>query len=114
MSAIDIGQQKLAGLGRDLRLQENVQEQVAQLFAQVRNVVGVERFQYFVTFFQKIFAKRLMRLLAIPGAALRRAEMRDHFAERVQRTGTRSGGTYSVVNKPEIIVSRDPIPPAAT
>ncbi len=67
-----IGQQKFTTFRCDLRLQQNVQHEIAQFLLQMRDFVLVERFEDFIALFQKIIPQGLMRLLPVPRTALRR------------------------------------------
>src|SRR5258708_37811991 len=52
----------------DLRVKNNLQEQIAHLFRELRVASTFEGFHDLVGFFDQVSSQRLMRLLAIPWA----------------------------------------------
>ena len=70
------------GLIRDLRIQYDLQEQVAEFFAHAIRIVRIQRRQRFIRFFQQMLAKGLVCLLLVPRTAVRRAQMTDDFSKR--------------------------------
>ncbi len=58
----------------DLREEYRFIEVIAELFAQLRHVAGINGFQHLVRFLEHERAQRGMRLLAVPRAAARRAQ----------------------------------------
>ena len=58
----------------DLRMKNNLQEQVAHLLHKLAVVPAFEGFQNLVGFFDEVGSQRLMRLLAVPGTAVRGAQ----------------------------------------
>ena len=80
-----VAQRELAAFGRDLRLKNDLQQQVAQLFLQPLRFVQVDGFERLVGLFEQVAAQGLGRLLPIPGAAiLGRAQVRDQLGEGLQ------------------------------
>ncbi len=75
----DIFDGELATFLRYLRVENNLKEQVAQLVTQLI-WPAFECFfnclKGFVGFFQKHWSERCIRLLAVPGATLRRTQLR--------------------------------------
>ena len=67
--AHDIGKIEMTALALDLAVENNLQQHVAELFAQQRRVVGVNGFDRLVALLQKIAADALVVLLAVPRAA---------------------------------------------
>jgi tRNA1(Val) A37 N6-methylase TrmN6 len=64
---------KLARLGGNLGVEQNLQQQVAKLLRRVGRIVLVERLERFVGLLEQIAADGFVRLLAVPRAALGRA-----------------------------------------
>jgi len=60
----------------DLRVEENLEEKVAELLGELGVIGRVERVEDLVSFFNKIRAEGGVGLLAVPGAAFRGAETR--------------------------------------
>ena len=73
-----------AGFLGDLRVHDGQQDQVAELFAQIRIVARADGAGDFVRFLDQARQERLIRLLAVPGAAIGRAEFGDDVAKRVE------------------------------
>ena len=74
-------QQKTLFIGSDLRIQNHLQQHVAQFFANGTVVVRIDRFEQFVGFFQSVWFDRLHCLLTIPWTSIRRSKTSDDFAE---------------------------------
>jgi hypothetical protein len=70
----DAVQVKRLALGRHLRMHDDVEQQIAQFFAQVRVVAGIDGGEHLVGFLQQRGAQARVRLFAIPGAPARRAK----------------------------------------
>ena len=68
--ACHIGQRKLTGVRRNLRMQHDLHEHVAELLAQMRHVVRLDAIERLVGFLDHVLADALVRLLAIPRAAV--------------------------------------------
>jgi hypothetical protein len=60
--------------GSDLRVEEDLEEEVAELFGEFDVVVGVEGVENFVGFFNEIGAEGGVSLFTVPGAAAGSAE----------------------------------------
>ena len=71
-------------LDSDLRLQRDLQQQIAQLLRQLAGVARVERVDDLVRLLDHEPSQRLVRLLAIPRTAVGRAQPSDDVAERVE------------------------------
>ena len=72
-------------LASELRVQGDLQEQVAELVAKAGRIAGIKRGERFVRLLEKVRPQRCVGLLAVPGAAIRRAQpLHDshHGAER--------------------------------
>jgi len=72
----DVGNIEALFLMCDLRVEENLEEKVAEFFGEFGVIGRVERIEDLVSLFNKIGAERGMGLLAVPGAAFRGAEAR--------------------------------------
>ena len=75
-----------AGLVRaDLGIEDDLQQDVTQLFHDGRIVAGVDRFQKLVGLFERVGLDCFERLHAVPGTAVRRAEPGDDVAQLLKR-----------------------------
>ena len=72
--ADDIMDRETALFGGDLRVEEDLEEEVAQFFGEFGVVAGVEGVEDFISFLNEIGAEGGVGLLAIPWAAAGRAE----------------------------------------
>ena len=63
-----------APLARDPGVEDGLEEEVAELFAQGVVVAGIYGVEGFVGFFEKALAERLMGLLAVPRTTMRREQ----------------------------------------
>ncbi len=82
--ADDVVDGEAALFGGDLRVEEDLEEEVAEFFCEFGVVAGVEGVEDFVGFFDEIGAKRGVGLFAVPGAAAGGAEAgheRGEFGE---------------------------------
>src|SRR3970040_2251258 len=84
----DVGHRELAGCGGDLRLQDDLEQKVAQLFAQRRRVVLVDGLERLVGFLQEMRAESLRGLFAVPGTALWGPQVGDDVLEAFEGGGT--------------------------
>ena len=87
LSVIDASESataELAGLRAELRQQHALEDQVADLLAERRAVARVDRLQHLVGLLEHEGPQRLQRLLAVPRAAVRRAQARDDVDEAVE------------------------------
>ena len=66
-----IGNGEVAVVGRHLGIEEDLQQQVAQLFGQVRPVAPLDGVEDLVGLLQRVLADRVEGLLAVPRAAVR-------------------------------------------
>src|SRR5690606_33239577 len=74
---------------RDLGMEDDLHQQVAELLAQVLRVAGVDRLQRFVGLLDEVAAQRRMGLLTGPGTlGPQPGHDRDQLAERI--SGSRS------------------------
>ena len=71
---LDVGQVEHAGLGGELRVEHDLQPQVAELAGELRRGTRLERVVDLVRLLEQVVAQRLVRLLAIPRAAVGRPE----------------------------------------
>ena len=65
----DVGDAELADLGRELRVEEHLQQQVAELFAESLEMRDLDRLDDFERLFDEVRNERAVRLLAVPRAA---------------------------------------------
>ena len=65
-----VGQRKLAGIRRNLRMQHHLHEHIAQLLAQMRRVVRLDAIERLVGFLDHVLADAAVRLLTVPRAAV--------------------------------------------
>src|SRR6185295_18016035 len=83
---------EVALIRADLREEDALEHQVADLEAQRRAIAGVDRVQHLVRFFEHEPAQRLEGLLAIPRAAFRPAQVRHDVDEPLKRGAGRRCG----------------------
>jgi hypothetical protein len=69
----------------NLRMKDDLQEHVAQLFTQPHDIRMVDRLQHFIGFLHQIGLQRLMSLLPIPGTPIRRPQPRHQLHQIVKR-----------------------------
>ena len=77
----------MAGFGFDLREQHRLEDVVAELLAQRRVIVMVDGLEHFVRLFEHERRQRVDRLLAIPRAAVWRAQAGDDVDETAEFFG---------------------------
>jgi len=82
--ACHIGQRKLTGVRRNLRMQHNLHEHVAELLTQVCRVVGLNAVERLVGFLDHVLADALMRLFAVPRAAIGLTQAPDGLHQMLQ------------------------------
>ena len=81
-----------AGFGAELRVKDALEEDITELAGQIVELTAVDRLEQLVGFFEQKRAQRLVCLLAIPGAAMPRAQGR-HDPDEAGKGG--AGGTRS-------------------
>ena len=79
-----IGQRKLAGVRRNLRMQYDLHEHVAQLLAQMRSIIGLDAVERLVGFLDHVLANAAVRLLAVPRAAVGLTQAPDGLHQMLQ------------------------------
>lgn len=79
-----IGQRKLTGIRRDLRMQHYLHEHVAQLLAQVCRIIGLDAVERLVGLLDHVLANAAVRLLAIPRAAIGLTQTPDSLHQMLQ------------------------------
>ena len=90
----DVLDVEAAGLRGDLRVEVDLQQQVAELLAQVLEVTGVDGLERLVGLLEEVAGERAVRLLALPGAL--GAQPAHHRQELQQRlAGCRWGHEWS-------------------
>ncbi len=70
---------EVAFLARHLRIEQNLQQQIAQFTCQFLPIMIVDRFQDFIGFFEGIRLDGVEALLPVPWTASRSAEPRHDF-----------------------------------
>ena len=71
----DVFEVKRAALARQLAMEHDLKKQVAQFFRHLVIVAGFDGVEQFIDFLDGVKAERAMILFAVPGAALRRAQL---------------------------------------
>ena len=82
--ACHIGKRKLTGVRRNLRMQHHLHEHVAELLAQMCCVVRLDAIERLVGFLDHVLADALMRLFAVPRAAIGLAQTPDGLHQMLQ------------------------------
>jgi hypothetical protein len=90
----DICDSKMSGLARQLGVKDNLQQQVPQLGPQLVEVAVFDRLGHFVSLLDHVRLERLVRLLAVPGTAVR-ATQALHDANQF---GERFSGTHLTIS----------------
>src|SRR5262249_13274996 len=80
----DVVDVEASGLARHLGMEDDLQEQIAELAAQLLRVVAIDRLGDLVGLLDDVLADRLVRLLAIPGAAARGTQPRHDLHQLVE------------------------------
>ena len=70
--------------GRDLRMEDDLEEEVAQLTREVLAVPALDRLHYLVGLFDRHRLEALVGLLPVPGAASRRPQPGDQGDEGLE------------------------------
>ena len=79
-----VGDRKAPGLRFELRQKDGLEHEVAELLAERRMIVAIDRLEHLVGFFEHERLERVDRLLAVPGTPLGRPESRDDFKKAVK------------------------------
>ena len=79
-----IGQRKLTGVRRNLRMQHGLHEHVAQLLAQMRGIVGLYAIECLIGFLDHVLADAAVRLFAVPRAAVGLTQAPDGLHQMLQ------------------------------
>ena len=79
-----------AALARELAVEDDLQQQVAQFFGHLVVVASLDGIKQFIHFLHGVETKRLVILLAVPRAARGRAEFR-HDGEQIVDGGAAHG-----------------------
>ena len=79
--ANDFGHGEAAFFASNLRVENNLQKQIAHLFRKLGVVPALQGFQNFVGLFDQVRSQRSMRLLAVPRAPVRGAQSGLHGHE---------------------------------
>jgi hypothetical protein len=83
----DVSHLELIFFNRYLRVQQNLQQEIAQLFPQQVNILFVQGLQDFVGLLQEEWTQRAVRLFSIPWTAPRSAQSGHYLLESRQGTG---------------------------
>ena len=75
---------KMPGLTLNIRVKQHLHEHVTQLHAHMHKVSGVNRLTGLIRLLEEVAADALVRLHLIPGAAVRRTQIRDERNEVAQ------------------------------
>ena len=70
----DVREVECALLVSELRMDRDLEQEIAELITKAPRITGVERLESLVRLFEQMRAQRRMRLLAVPGAAVGRAQ----------------------------------------
>ena len=79
-----VGKRKLTGVRRNLRMQHHLHEHVAELLAQVRRVIGLDTVECLVGLLDHVLTDALMRLFAVPRAAIGLTQAPDGLHQMLQ------------------------------
>jgi hypothetical protein len=82
-----VGHGEAAGLGRELRLQDHLEQQVAELLAERQWIAVVDRLEDLVGLLEQIGPQAHVRLLAVPRAAAGGAKPCHDVDEGGERLG---------------------------
>ena len=103
---VDVGQVEDARLGRELGVEDDLEEQVAELLGEGRRRAAAERVVDLVGLLEEVVPERLVGLLAVPRAAVRQAQaVRDPGHRPRARDGHLAGDRRQVERR-----RRDPPP----
>ncbi len=82
-----IGDGEATVLRFELGDEDGLEKKVAELITERRVIVAVDRLEHFVRFLEDVRLQRVDRLLAVPGAAVWRAEPCDDVDEPLELAG---------------------------
>ena len=102
--ACHIGQRKLTGVRRNLRMQHYLHEHVTQLLAQMRHVVRLDAVERLVGLLDHVFANAAVRLLAVPRAAIGLTQTPNGLHQMLQ-LGRRVDQRGQIARAPGILLS---------
>jgi hypothetical protein len=88
----NIGDGEAALLASDLSVKEDLEKEVTEFLGELGIVCAIEGIEDFVGFFDEISAEGGVGLLAVPGAAVGRAEAR-HDSDEFFKGGADAGST---------------------
>src|SRR5439155_26801913 len=99
---LDVGEVEHAGLGGQLGVEDDLEEEVAELAGEGRARPGLERVVDLVCLLEEMATERGVRLLAVPRAAVRLAKAVRKPGQRPgARRGTLGGDGREVQRTPE-------------
>ena len=70
IARLDVGQVEDSGFGRQLGMEDDLEQQVAELPGELRGRAGLERVVDLVGLLEEVLAERRVGLLAVPRAAV--------------------------------------------
>jgi hypothetical protein len=70
----DVRDVEFPGFGGELRVKDDLQQQIAELLRELPGIAAVQRVQRLVGLLHQIRAQRIVRLLAVPGTAAGRPQ----------------------------------------
>ena len=79
-----VADREVAGFLADARQEDGLEQEVAELFAEVRRLAAFDRLEHLVGFLEHERAQRGVRLLAVPRAAVRRAQRAHDLDEPLE------------------------------
>ena len=91
-----IGDGEVPLVRRHLRIEQHLQQQVAQFFGEMRKVAPLDGVEDFVGLFQRVFANGVERLLAVPGASARCAQPRHDARPTAANSSAARAGSVTV------------------
>ena len=79
-----VADREVAGFLADARQEHGLEQEVAELFAEVRRLAALDRLEHLVGFLEHERTQRGVRLLAVPRAAIRRAQRAHDLDETLE------------------------------
>ena len=89
----DVGDIEFPVFGGELRVKNDLQQQIAQFVGKFPRIAGVERVEHLVSLFDQVSSERIVRLLAIPRAPVGCAEPCLQSDERFERLANALAGS---------------------
>ena len=86
-----IGDGEVAFVGRHLRVEQHLQQQIAEFLFKMRKIAALDGVEDFVCFFERVFADGIEGLFAIPWAAAGRTKPRHDGRGLLEQLGRARG-----------------------